>query len=137
MQPTTTGSTAGHRSRIDKSTEAASPGYYTVELLNYGIKTELTSTTRCGFFRLTFPETDEGNVLFNLLFPAEYPFEVLDAKITRTSDTEITGYSKQTSAGFNDYTVYFVARFNKPFKEFGGWAGKDIEKNISEIKGTG
>jgi predicted alpha-1,2-mannosidase len=134
-EPTTTGATAGHRSRIDKSTEKASPGYYTVELLNYGIKTELTSTTRCGFFRLTFPETDEGNVLFNLLFPAEYPFEVLDAKITRTSDTEINGYSKQTSAGFNDYTVYFVARFNKPFKEFGGWAGKEIEKNISEMKG--
>jgi predicted alpha-1,2-mannosidase len=136
-QPTTTGISAGHRSRIDKSTEAASPGYYTVELLNYGIKTELTSTTRCGFFRLTFPETDEGNVLFNLLFPAEYSFEVLDAKITRTSDTEITGYSKQTSAGFNDYTVYFVARFNKPFKEFGGWAGEEIEKNISEINGKG
>jgi putative alpha-1,2-mannosidase len=35
-EPTTTGGTAGHRSRIDKSTEAASPGYYTVELLNYG-----------------------------------------------------------------------------------------------------
>ena len=136
-EPTTTGGSAGHRSRIDKGTETASPGYYTVELLNYGIKTELTSTTRCGFFRLTFPETDEGNVLFNLLFPAEYRFEVLDAKITRISDTEITGYSKQTSAGFNDYTVYFVARFSKPFKEFGGWTGKEIEKNITEIKGKG
>lgn len=133
--PTTTGGSAGHRSRIDKSTEKASPGYYTVELLNYRIKTELTSTTRCGFFRLTFPETKEGNVLFNLLFPAEYPFKVLDANVTRISDTEITGYSRQTSAGFNDYTVYFVARFNKPFKEFGGWEGRKIQNNITEIKG--
>jgi predicted alpha-1,2-mannosidase len=133
--PTTTGGTAGHRSRIDKRTEKASPGYYAVDLLNYNIRTELTSTTRCGFFRLTFPETNEGNVLFNLLFPAEYTFKVLDADITRISDTEIAGYSKQTSAGFNDYTVYFVARFNKPFKEFGGWEGRDIQKNISEVKG--
>jgi len=120
-EPTTTGSTSGHRSRIDKSTEHASPGYYSVELMNYKIKTELTSTTRCGFFRLTFPETKEGNVLFNLLFPAEYPFKVLDATITKVSDTEIEGYSKQPSAGFNEYTVFFVARFNKPFKAFGGW----------------
>ena len=135
--PTTTGSTTGHRSRIDKHTEKASPGYYSVELLNYKIKTELTSTTRCGFFRLTFPKTKEGNVLFNLLFPAEYPFKVLDAKITRISNTEIEGYSQQTSAGFNDYTVYFVARFNKPFKAFGGWEGKNMEKGISEIKGKG
>lgn len=135
-EPTTTGGSAGHRSRIDKSTEKASPGYYAVDLLNYNIKTELTSTTRCGFFRLTFPETKEGNVLFNLLFPAEYPFKVLDANITRVSDTEIEGYSKQTSAGFNEYTVHFVARFNKPFKAFGGWVGRDIQKNITEIKGT-
>jgi predicted alpha-1,2-mannosidase len=135
--PTTTGATSGHRSRIDKSTEQASAGYYAVELLNYKIKTELTSTTRCGFFRLTFPETKEGNVLFNLLFPAEYPFKVLDAKITRISDTEIEGYSKQTSAGFNDYTVYFIARFNKPFKAFGGWEEKNMKMNVPEIKGTG
>lgn len=136
-EPTTTGSTAGHRSRIDKNTERASPGYYAVELMNYGIKTELTSTTRCGFFRLTFPETKEANILFNLLFPAEYPFKVLDATITKVSDREIEGYSKQTSAGFNDYTVFFVARFNKPFKSFGGWEGKIIKKDITEIKGSG
>ncbi len=133
---TMTGGTAGHRSRIDKSTEKASPGYYTVELLNYHIKTELTSTERCGFFRLTFPETKEGNVLFNLLFPAEYTFKVLDARITKVSDTEIEGYSKQTSGGFNDYTVNFVARFSKPFKSFGGWVGNKIKNDTTAIAGT-
>jgi len=132
---TTTGGTAGHRSRIDKSTEKATPGYYSVDLLNYKIMTELTSTERCGFFRLTFPESDKGNVLFNLLFPAEYPFRVLDAKITKISDSEIEGYSKQTSARFNDYTVHFVARFNKPFKNFGGWTGRRIINDTTEIAG--
>ncbi len=134
-EPTTTGSTAFHRSRIDKSTEKASPGYYSVELMNYKIKTELTSTTRCGFFRLTYPESGQSNVLFNLLFPSEYPFTVLDAQITKVSDTEIEGYSKQTSAGFNDYTVFFVARFNKAFKTFGGWEGKDMKNDAKELKG--
>ena len=43
----------------------------------------------------------------------------------------------KTSGRFNDYTVYFVVRFNKPFKSFGGWEGKDIQKNTEEIKGKG
>ena len=117
--PISTGGTSGHRSRIDKFTEKASPGYYSVDLEDFSIKTELTSTTRCGFFKFTFPETDEGHVLFNLLFPQEYKTQVLDGKITRISDTEIEGYSQQKSSWFNDYTVHFVVRFNKPFKSFG------------------
>ncbi|RYG04658.1 MAG: glycoside hydrolase family 92 protein [Chitinophagaceae bacterium] len=141
--PTTTGETAGHRSRIRKNTETATPGYYSVELINYKIKTELTSTTRGGFFRMTFPESKEAHVLFNLLFPAEYPFVVLDARITKVSDTEIEGYSKQQSGnwmkegGWNDYTVHFVARFNKPFKSIGTWKGKEIKSNSNEVKGSG
>jgi predicted alpha-1,2-mannosidase len=141
--PSTTGKTTGHRSRIDKSTEKASPGYYAADLINYGIKAEITSTTRGGFFKLTFPETQEAHVMFNLLFPAEYPFEVLDAKITQVSDTEIEGYAKQKSGnfmrlgGFNDYTVHFVARFSKPFKAFGGWKGKEISKSITRLEGNG
>ncbi|MET0299740.1 MAG: glycoside hydrolase domain-containing protein, partial [Flavitalea sp.] len=141
--PTTTGETAGHRSRIRKNTETATPGYYSVELINYKIKTELTSTTRGGFFRMTFPESKEAHVLFNLLFPAEYPFVVLDARITKVTDTEIEGYSKQQSGnwmkegGWNEYTVHFVARFNKPFKAIGTWKGKDIIPNSNEVKGSG
>ncbi len=136
--PTTTGGTEGHRSRIDKASEEASPGYYMVDLLNYNIKTELTSTTRCGFFRLTFPETKEGHILFNLQVPDEYHTKVLDARITRISDMGIEGYSEQQSGWFNDYTIYFVAHFNKPFKEFGGWDGKyKLEKNVTEVNGSG
>jgi predicted alpha-1,2-mannosidase len=141
--PTTTGETAGHRSRIDKRTEVAAPGYYSADLINYRIKTEITSTTRGGFFKMTFPESRDAHLMFNLLFPAEYPFNVLDAQITRVSDTEIEGYSKQQSGnwmkkgGFNDYTVHFVARFNKPFKGFGGWKGKEIIHKIKDIKGNG
>ncbi|MBI5381579.1 MAG: glycoside hydrolase family 92 protein [Opitutae bacterium] len=141
--PSTTGDTAGHRSRIDRRTEKAAPGYYAADLINYRIKAEITATTRAGFFRLTFPESHEGHVLFNLLVPAEYPNILSEARVTRVSDTEIEGYSKQQSGnwmkpgGFNDYTVHFVARFNKPFKAFGGWQDRAIKKDIAEITGSG
>src|SRR5688572_1484047 len=42
----TTGWTTGYRSRIVKSTEKASPGYYAVTLMNGNINTELTATSR-------------------------------------------------------------------------------------------
>jgi predicted alpha-1,2-mannosidase len=134
---------AGHRSRIDKDTEEARPGYYKVDLVDFDITTELTSTTRCGFFRFTFPETNEGHVYFNLQFPQEYLSKVVDARITRISDTEIEGYSQQLgplkiwsphATEFNDYTVHFVIRFNKPFKLFGGWAEEEIPEDVRDIK---
>ena len=117
---------AGYRSRIDKASETATPGYYAVTLEDYGVRAELTSTTRTGFHRYTFPESNNARVLLDLAIPAEYPYDVEWASVTRTSDREIAGFSNQrTYDGFsemtNDYTVYFVIRFDSPFKSFNGW----------------
>jgi predicted alpha-1,2-mannosidase len=49
-----------------KSTEKATPGYYTVELDNYGIKVELTSTERVGYHRYTFKNNDSRRVMLDL-----------------------------------------------------------------------
>lgn len=130
----TTGWTTGYRSRVDKSSEKASPGYYAVTLLNGNIRTELTATTRAGFFRFTYPEATETNILIDLEFFAENTPEVLDAKITKVSDREIEGYSKQKWS-WNEYTVHFVVRFNKPFKSFGGWNGNNIMKDVAAVTG--
>ncbi len=133
----TTGWTTGYRSRIDKPSEKASPGYYAVTLMNGNIHTELTSTTRTGFFRFTFPEEENAHVLLDLDIPFENTAEILDAKFTKVSDTEIEGYSHQKWS-WNEYTVHFVVRFNKPMKSFGGWKGNyAIEKNIREMIGKG
>ena len=128
---------AGYRSHFRHETETAVPGYYAVTLDDYGIRAELTSTARCGFQRYTFPKAADARILFDLEFPSEYGFRVLDAKITRVSDTEIAGYAKQHSAGWNDYTVHFVARVSKPFDSMGGWTGKTVRRNVKEVAGKG
>ncbi len=46
---------AGYRSRIDKATETAAPGYYAVTLKDYHVRAELTATTRTGLHRYRFP----------------------------------------------------------------------------------
>jgi predicted alpha-1,2-mannosidase len=133
----TTGWTSGYRSRFDKATEVATPGYYGVTLMNGNIRTELTSTTRAGFLRFTYPEAHENaHILLDLDIPGEAKTDILDAKITRVSGNEIEGYSKQKWS-WNEYTVHFVVRFNKPLKAFGGWVGNKVQKDVNEIAGKG
>lgn len=132
----TTGWTTGYRSRIDKASEKASPGYYTVTLLNGNITTELTSTTRAGFFRFNYPEEEDAHILFDLDIPFENTAEILDAKFVQVSDNEIEGYSKQKWS-WNEYTVHFVIRFDRPIEGFGGWKGNQVIKDAREIAGKG
>ena len=61
--------TAGYRSRFIKNTEHGSPGYYSVQLLDYNIKAELTSTMRCEIMRLTYPQSKEAHLILNFDFP--------------------------------------------------------------------
>jgi len=129
---------AGYRSRFSHEREEASPGYYAVTLDDYGIRAELTSTARAGLQRYTFPKAEEARILFDLETPTEYGYSVLDAKVTRVSNTEIEGYSRQQSgARWNDYTVYFVAKLSKAFDSMGGWVGEKIVRDVQEVAGKG
>ena len=130
---------SGYRSRIDKATEKAPLGYYSVLLSDYDIKAELTATTRCGFQRYTFPkDRDSSRVLVDLQIPAEYAFNIKDAKLQQQDAHTITGFSHQISpntwsGGVNqEYTIYFVIEFDQPIQEFGGWRnGENLhEKQI-------
>ncbi|WP_346237034.1 GH92 family glycosyl hydrolase [Niabella insulamsoli] len=133
----TTGWTTGYRSRIVKETEKASPGYYGVTLMNGDIRTEITTTTRTGFFKFTFPKEAHAHILMDLDIPFENTAEVLDAKFTKVSDTEIEGYSHQKWS-WNEYTVHFVIRFNKPMKSFGGWQNNyQVQEGVKEVSGKG
>ena len=51
---------AHYRSHFSKSTEVASPGYYSARLNNGNILAELTTTGRVGLHRYTFPEGASG-----------------------------------------------------------------------------
>ncbi len=92
------GSPDSFRSRFRHESESASPGYYAVTLDDYNIRVELTSTTRAGFQRYTFPKAGQARVLMALKVPGEYNLLVKDARIRKVSNTEIEGDSDQTNA---------------------------------------
>lgn len=127
---------AGYRSRFRHETEVAEPGYYAVVLDDYQTKVELTTTTRAGFQRYTFPKTDSARVLVDLDIESEYGNELFLSEIRKVSDTEIEGLTYSQSlrgAGWNDYIVHFVIRFNKPFKDFNGWTRDGVQRNTERI----
>ncbi|RTE53979.1 glycoside hydrolase family 92 protein [Arenibacter aquaticus] len=135
----------GYRSRINNDNEQAAPGYYAVNLEDYGVKAELSSTTRVGIQRYTFPKSNESRVMFDFEIPYEDPGEVLEVVVNKVSDTEIEGYIKvmdRQNNGVtiwlhNDYYLYFVTRVDKPFKSLSGWHKDKIFKDVNQIKGSG
>lgn len=102
--------------------EVVQPGYHKVVLEDYGITAELTSTTRTGFHRYTFPESEENYIYFD--FSTELgPSDTDKGYVKKVSDQEIEGYAVMgaTIRRPKPVTVYFVARFDQPFDQFGGW----------------
>ncbi len=122
----------GYRSRFSHSKEEASPGYYSVYLEDYGIKAELTATTRTGVQRYTFPKTKDAHILFDLVVPSENISTIIAASIKKVSDSEIAGFAKHKS-GWNEYTIHFVAKFSKPFKSMTGWKDEEVSTDIDKI----
>jgi putative alpha-1,2-mannosidase len=47
---------SGYRSRFSHDEEESVPGYYAVLLRDYGMRAELTATSRVGMHRYTFPQ---------------------------------------------------------------------------------
>ena len=133
------GASAGYHSRIEKSTEKASPGYYSCFLYDANCKAEMTATTRCGFHKYTFDKCGEARIILSLLFPAEDQAVIRDAKINKISDSLIEGYANTIVPATNnqEYILYFSIQFSKPFKSMGGWVNDSIVDNSSQISGKG
>ena len=101
--------------------EIAKPGYYSTELSKYNVKAEMTSTTRTGVSKYSFP-AGKSNILINLglgLTNEE------GASIKIVSSTEIEGIRNVGSFCYykpeESYPVYFVAKFSKPADDYGVW----------------
>ncbi|HTU69212.1 MAG TPA: GH92 family glycosyl hydrolase [Candidatus Baltobacteraceae bacterium] len=100
------------------ATESAGPGYYAVSVGSPAIRVALTVTDRTGLGSFTFPPTAQANIVVN---PASNQAGVDDASIRVVGSNEIEGSA--TSGYFcgmpDRYTVYYVARFDRPFAESG------------------
>ena len=117
----------GYRVEKDSSSEIAKPYYYTVSLKN-GVKAEITTTKHVGVYRYTFPKSFQSKILLDLAATHRHS-KITDAWIRIVDSTTIEGYQKlKLIQSFNYYgnNVYFVAKFDKPYRCFAVWNDKRI-----------
>jgi predicted alpha-1,2-mannosidase len=101
--------------------ETAAPGYYSVGL-GSGTRAELTTATRAGIGRFTYPAGAQANMIVKV---ADNPSPVAASTVTVVGDNTITG--SVTGVGFceanNPFTLYFSATFDHPFTASGSYNG--------------
>ncbi len=110
---------SGYRSAFRHSSEKAEPGYYSVMLDDYGVKAELTATSRVGFHKYTFPATDSAHIILDLNHGIyNYDGKVLWASARMENDTLLTGY-RITRGWARTRYIYFAMIFSKPVRNYG------------------
>ncbi|KAF2508113.1 GH92 family glycosyl hydrolase [Flavobacterium foetidum] len=102
-------------SKFSHKTEIITPGYHSLKLDRYQIKTELTSTPRVGFHQYTFPTKTQKAVLFNLNTVLG-PCDNTNGTLEKNNDFELSG-SLVLSTNFRrpkPLTVSFKVKTNEP-----------------------
>ncbi len=106
---------------MDKLSEKAKPGYYSVWLDSVDIKVELTAGVHSGFHRYYFPDAINGYVMINTRHKAPSTIKIL-------SQTEISGSFSIGSP------IFYYLKFSKPFHRFATW-GDSLHPNVKELSG--
>ena len=117
----------GYRSKYDKKSETARVAYYSVQLTDYNIKAEMTAAPHSGILRFTFPKNKQSRIQIDLA--RRIGGTSVLQYVKRLDDHTIQGWMKCTPEGGGwghgggqpNYTVYFYAKFSKPFKDYGVW----------------
>ncbi len=120
-------------SKFDHNSESASPGYYSVLLKDFNIKSELTATLRSGFQKHTYKKSSKDFVQLDLGFSINWdtPTETF---IKIINDHTICGY-RYSKGWAKDQRVYFYTEFSKPIIKSYLIADSLYKKNIFEVDG--
>lgn len=117
--------------------ETVKPGYHSVVLDSYGIKAELTSTTRVGFHRYQFPEAAESYILLDL-GTLLGPSGTLKGLSKKVSSNEIQGYAlmDKTMRRPKPIYVYYTIQFDAPFETMQAWQNGKLSGATQLFEGS-
>lgn len=120
-----------YRSSFSKTSENATPGYYTVTLDQAKVKAELTATTHAVLHRYTYEQADSASILIDLQHgPAwnekQYHSQVNSCEVNWENDSTLTGHVNNKVWVDQDY--YFVMQFSRPVIDHFELPMAEIEK---------
>lgn len=132
---------SGYRSRFDKNSEQAAPGYYSVKLKDYNIKAELTATERVGYHRYTYPADKKAHLIIDIGHKQGESSDVTKAFAQLVNENEVEGYVET----YPEYVkfcdpgkrvkMYFVARLSQQPVATGAFTDSLIQKNKTITEG--
>lgn len=118
--------------------EVASPGYYAANLVESGIRAELTVSAKSGVHQYTFPKGETPRIMINVsstMIGSSSKCVASEAKFI--SDRVAEGQASfESPYGTSKYTIFFVAEFDKPIAATGGWQGNNILESVKNVSGS-
>ena len=129
MPVTGASDTKNYASKFSHDDEIVKAGYHKVVLQDHKVTAELTSTTRVGFHRYTYPADQSARVILDLKRKL-MDHEMVAAEANMRADKKAVEGSftmGPTGRRKKNFQVYFVAEFNQPLEQVGDWkSGKAI-----------
>ena len=115
-----------------KSSEKASPGYYTVDFES-GIRAELTVSPRVGFHKYTFPASRQAYVLVDL---SRSYAGMLEASLNVKNCNEVSGAIKSKNiCGRQYYKLFYSIKFDRNFDSLKTWNGSRVSHEATACSG--
>lgn len=125
----------GWKSEFSHDGEIIQPGYQRLYLDAYATWVEMTSTDRVAFYRMTYTQAAEADILLSLGGWIG-SVSMVGADVRKVSDTTLEGSVGTTDrlwGGPQLNRVFFVVEFDKPLKSLSGWKGQERLDEISEL----
>jgi len=122
-----------YKSLYAHNQEIASPGYYSVQLKDFNIKAELTSSLRTGFHKYTYASNDTQSVVIDLGFAINWD-KTTASKISVLDKNTISGYRHSTGWAKNQ-KVFFVAQFSKPIEKYELLNDGSYKSDVTTVEG--
>src|ERR1035437_5388668 len=95
-------------SHYDHDFETVTPYYSALLLEDYDINVEYTATEQAAYYRFTFPNATNANILLG----SNAKYSILNANTIEGQEA------------LGNRTFYFYAQFSKPFASYGTWKGE-------------
>ncbi|REE80460.1 putative alpha-1,2-mannosidase [Lutibacter oceani] len=122
-----------YKSLYTHNNEIASPGYYSVNLKDFNIKAELTSSLRTAYHKYTFAKNDAQSVVVDLGFAINWD-KTTASKINVINETTISGF-RYSSGWAKNQKVFFVAQFSKPIEKYELLNDGIYKNNVTTVEG--
>ena len=128
----------GMKAPLSHQHESASPGYYSINFPEHGLKAELTTTERTALHRYHFAPETMPSILFDVGSTLgrgkskECELQIDSKQNMFTGSTRTFG---SFSGRYGGLKVYFAAKFRKPWSRFSTWSGTKISQNNLNTKG--